>query len=58
MIERNVRFGSFRSAVGAGVRFTLPFLGQTPIAIDFGVPITKGPHDQSQLISFSLGLSQ
>jgi outer membrane protein insertion porin family len=57
-IERDVRLGSFRSAVGVGVRFTLPFLGQTPIAIDFGVPLSKGPHDQSQLISFSLGLSQ
>jgi outer membrane protein insertion porin family len=57
-IERDVRFGSFRSAVGVGVRFTLPFLGQTPIAVDFGIPLSKGPHDQSQLISFSLGLSQ
>ncbi|HSU65796.1 MAG TPA: BamA/TamA family outer membrane protein, partial [Tepidisphaeraceae bacterium] len=57
-IESDVKFGSFRSSVGAGVRLTLPFLGQTPIAIDFGVPVTRASHDQTQIISFSLGLSQ
>ena len=36
----------------------LPFLGQTPIAVDFAVPITKDHRDQTQLISFSLGLIQ
>jgi outer membrane protein assembly factor BamA len=57
-VESDVKFGSFRSSFGAGIRFSLPFLGQTPIAIDFAVPISKNVRDQSQLISFSLGLTQ
>lgn len=56
-IESDVKLSGFRSSVGAGVRFTLPFLGQTPIAIDFAVPISKATHDQQQVISFSLGLT-
>jgi outer membrane protein insertion porin family len=54
-VESEVRLGTIRSSVGAGVRLVLPFLGQTPLAIDFAVPITKGREDNTQLISFSLG---
>ena len=54
-VESDVKLGSFRSSLGVGIRFSLPFLGQTPIAIDFAVPISKATHDQKQLISFSLG---
>lgn len=57
-VESDVKFGSFRSSFGAGIRLTLPFLGQTPIAIDFAVPLSRSAHDQSQFISFSLGVSQ
>ncbi|MDB5333464.1 MAG: hypothetical protein JWP03_4615 [Phycisphaerales bacterium] len=57
-IESGVRLGTIRSSVGAGVRLTLPFLGQAPLAIDFAVPITKSGEDDKQLISFSLGFSQ
>lgn len=57
-VENDVRFGVIRTSVGAGVRFTLPFLGPTPLAIYFAVPIVKGPQDNTQLISFSLGLNQ
>ena len=56
-IENDVKLSGFRSSVGAGIRFTLPFLGQTPIAIGFAVPISKATHDQQQVISFSLGLT-
>ncbi|HEY2588295.1 MAG TPA: outer membrane protein assembly factor BamA [Tepidisphaeraceae bacterium] len=55
-VESDVKLAAFRSSLGAGIRFTLPFLGQTPIAIDFAVPITKAGHDQQQVISFSFGL--
>jgi outer membrane protein assembly factor BamA len=57
-VEPNVEFRTVRSSVGAGVRVILPFLGQAPIAVDFAVPITKDHTDQTQLISFSLGLIQ
>ncbi len=57
MVEPSFEFGTFRSSVGAGVRITLPVLGQVPIAIDFAVPITKDDKDDTQLISFSLGFT-
>lgn len=56
-IESDVKLSGFRSSVGAGIRFTLPILGQVPIAIDFAQPLTKAHHDRSQFISFSLGVS-
>ncbi|HWE03218.1 MAG TPA: BamA/TamA family outer membrane protein [Tepidisphaeraceae bacterium] len=56
--ESQFRLGTIRSSVGVGIRLILPFLGQTPLAIDFAVPITKADGDESQLISFSLGFAQ
>lgn len=56
-VERDVHFGTIRTSVGAGVRLVLPFLGQTPIAIDFGVPVVIAHDDQRQLISFSFGFT-
>lgn len=57
-VESDAQFGTIRTSVGFGVRLTLPFLGQLPIALDFGFPITKSDKDQTQLFSFSLGLVQ
>lgn len=57
-VEPDVRIGTIRSSVGAGVRLILPFLGQTPLAIDFALPITKSRQDDTQLISFSFGFIQ
>jgi outer membrane protein insertion porin family len=57
-VEPSVRFGTIRTSVGAGVRVLLPFFGQTPLAIDFAVPITKDDTDEKQLISFSFGFIQ
>ena len=57
-VESDVRFGTIRASVGSGIRLVLPFLGQTPIAIDFGVPLNSNHHDDRQLISFSLGFTQ
>jgi outer membrane protein assembly factor BamA len=54
-VESDVRIGTIRSAVGAGVRLTLPLLGQVPIAVDFAYPMTKDDDDDTQIISFSLG---
>src|SRR5206468_3191127 len=54
-VESDVRIGTIRSSIGVGVRLTLPIFGQVPIALDFGIPITKDRRDDTQLISFSLG---
>lgn len=56
-VESDVRLSGFRSSVGAGIRFTLPILGQVPIAIDFSQAISKANHDRRQFISFSLGVT-
>ena len=54
-VQSDVSIGTFRASVGAGVRVTLPFLGQVPIALDLAVPVIKNRTDNLQLISFSLG---
>ena len=57
-VENDVKFGVMRASVGTGIRLILPFLGQTPLAIDFAVPVTRERHDDTQFISFSFGLSR
>lgn len=56
-VERDIGFEEgIRSSFGAGLRITLPFFGQVPIAIDFGVPMIKQNGDKTQIVSFSLGI--
>jgi outer membrane protein insertion porin family len=57
-VEPNVELGTIRSSIGAGVRLTLPFLGQTPIALDFAYPLSKNSQDDTQIFSFSFGFQQ
>jgi outer membrane protein insertion porin family len=57
-VEEEFEFGKIRSSVGPGIRLILPFLGQAPLAVDFGIPITKGDEDETQIISFTFGFSQ
>ncbi len=54
-VEPDLEIGTIRSSIGAGIRLTLPFLGQTPIALDFAIPLTKSSDDDTQFFSFSLG---
>jgi outer membrane protein assembly complex protein YaeT len=53
--ERSVEIKDYRVAAGFGLRFTVPMLGPVPIALDFGFPIVKGPHDRERIFSFWLG---
>ncbi|MEZ6196489.1 MAG: BamA/TamA family outer membrane protein [Planctomycetota bacterium] len=46
--------GDFRLSIGFGIRLKVPFLGETPFAIDFGFPVLKQRDDETQIISFSL----
>jgi outer membrane protein insertion porin family len=57
-VEPDFRLGTIRSSVGFGVRLTLPIFGQLPLALDFGIPITKDRQDDTRFISFSLGFVQ
>ncbi|HBI46286.1 MAG TPA: hypothetical protein DDY78_26050, partial [Planctomycetales bacterium] len=54
-VESRVGFKDYRVSAGVGLRIVVPALGQVPIALDFGVPIVKGPNDLKQVFSFWLG---
>jgi len=57
-IEESFKLDDFRSSIGAGVRLTLPFFGQAPLALDFAYPLAKNSEDDTQFISFSFGFVQ
>jgi len=57
-VEEDFEIGTIRTSVGAGIRLVLPLLGQTPIAVDLAYPITKDDDDDTQIISFSFGISR
>jgi outer membrane protein insertion porin family len=56
-VESSVTAGTIRSAIGLGVRITLPIFGQVPIAVDYSYPLTSDDADDEQRISFSLGFT-
>ncbi|MGL6073725.1 MAG: outer membrane protein assembly factor BamA [Fimbriiglobus sp.] len=54
-VERDFAIRDYRVSVGVGLRISVPALGPLPIALDFGVPIVKGPFDNKQVFQFSMG---
>jgi outer membrane protein assembly factor BamA len=54
-VEQTVEINNYRVTAGLGMRISIPALGPLPIALDFGVPIVKGPDDRKQVFSFWLG---
>jgi outer membrane protein insertion porin family len=54
-VSDNYVVDTWRASVGFGVRLTIDFFGPVPMAFDFGIPISKGPDDDTQIFSFSLG---
>ncbi len=55
-VESDLEFGTIRTSVGFGFRFSFEGLGGIPIALDFGFPLNERPEDDEQLFSFSLGI--
>ena len=47
-------FSDMRVAVGFGLRISIPALGPTPVALDFGFPIRRLSGDDRQILSFSI----
>jgi outer membrane protein assembly complex protein YaeT len=47
--------GEFRYSAGLGLRVIIPFLGNTPVALDFGFPLNEVDGDDEQLITFDVG---
>ena len=54
-VESQMEIKDYRVTAGVGLRFVVPMLGPVPIALDFGFPIVRGPHDNEQVFSFWLG---
>lgn len=59
-VERSVKLNadSFRVALGAGLRVTIPAMGPAPIALDFSAPVNNADGDQVQNFSFFIGYSR
>ncbi len=45
----------WRNTVGFGIRFLIPQLGNIPVILDFGFPLTKHDEDERQTITFDVG---
>lgn len=56
-VESDVQINTMRVAAGGGIRMVIPFLGQVPIAIDFAWPLIEDDKDETQVVSFSLGIT-
>ncbi|MCD4825433.1 MAG: BamA/TamA family outer membrane protein, partial [Phycisphaerae bacterium] len=54
-VEESFGLSTYRASVGFGVRWTIPFFGPVPMALDFGFPLAKEDDDNTQIFSFSLG---
>ncbi len=57
-VENSVSLDQFRVTAGAGLRLTIPAMGPAPIALDWAVPLTKQPFDDTRVFSFYIGLSR
>jgi outer membrane protein insertion porin family len=54
-VESDFELTTYRISAGFGVRWTIPFFGPVPLALDFGFPLNKDENDDTQIFSFSLG---
>lgn len=47
--------GTWRTSVGAGVRFTINVFGPVPLELDLAIPILQDDDDKEQIFSFQIG---
>jgi outer membrane protein assembly factor BamA len=46
---------TWRNTIGFGIRFLIPQLGNIPVKLDFGWPLTKEDEDERQTVTFDIG---
>jgi outer membrane protein insertion porin family len=51
----DLRHEKWRNVVGFGIRFFIPQLGNIPVKLDFGFPLTKRREDDRQTVTFDIG---
>ncbi|MDP6381218.1 MAG: BamA/TamA family outer membrane protein, partial [Phycisphaerae bacterium] len=58
-VESTGSLNDYRATAGFGLRFQLPIPGQMNVPFDFAFafPIAKGPDDETQVFSFTIGRS-
>lgn len=55
-VDDELALDKWRVSVGAGVRLSVPFIGNAPFAFDLAWPVVKEDEDEEQIFSFSLAL--
>jgi len=45
----------FRNVFGFGFKFVIPQIGNIPVSLDFGFPLTKEDEDERQTVTFDIG---
>ncbi|QDU32173.1 Outer membrane protein assembly factor BamA precursor [Poriferisphaera corsica] len=55
-VQQTAGIDQWRASVGAGIRFSVPFLSQAPFAVDFGIPLLKQDGDETQLVAFDIAI--
>lgn len=55
-VEPDFGIDTIRSDIGLGLRLTIPFFGQLPLAVDCAIPLSKTSYDETQIVSFSMGI--
>lgn len=51
----NLELNEFRMSYGVGVRFVIRELGNIPLSLDFGFPVSKEDGDDRQTVLFDIG---
>jgi outer membrane protein insertion porin family len=54
-VEETWGLTTWRASTGFGIRLSIPFFQDVPMSLDFGIPLIREKHDQTQLISFAFG---
>jgi outer membrane protein insertion porin family len=55
-VAEEFSFDKYRVTAGVGLRLYVPAFGQTPLAFDFAIPVTKQDSDDTQIFSFAFDL--
>lgn len=54
-VEEGFEITDWRASIGFGARIYIQYFGPIPLSFDFGIPITHGDNDDTQIFSFSFG---
>jgi len=56
-VTEDFEIDPYRASIGVGVRWVIPLLGPVPISLNVAYPIAKDGNDDTQIFSFSLGVT-